>query len=421
MEAQQLRAYVRRRLVGSICRALALPLLIGIVALATGCGSSGTATAHHAAALTTRSTATAPASDVNASTASPQLLYCLDVGSGSELVALSQELERIAVVPVASFADACNQDSTIYSYSTDLSKQATANGSTDTGGGDIQTTEAGYLPTNDAAFVNLSGQASNSSYTENVVANTNPYFDPKTGELWWIRESHLWSVPVSGGSPRQHGLAPDYGNGISEAFLPNGDPIPRALASAPDGKLLAAYPKEGAKLAVGMPSAFTASCLNKAFDAGDGGGYDFTRSPCPGLLAVSYKATPNRSPCEKFVGFVSDSRFVCAASTESGTRFDLIGLTISGSSATAKYLTTLTPPTQMTLHGSQVSPDGKTLWYWATRNAMESGSQTNLYVVPTTAVTTNPKPASLTRSELLTANGDVIGWRWNGHLLAAIY
>jgi hypothetical protein len=390
---------------GPVAVAAAMALL-GSVAVLAGCGGSSQPTV---AVSSTATVASTTQSMTSTQPSVPELLYCVEtsgVTAGSEVEALTYEAAHVAGRPIASFATACGEGTNVYSYAPDISKQATTSseGATD---GSVM---AGYLPAG-GGFVNLSGHEG-SAYGDTAVHDADPFIDPKTEELWWIREEHqVWSAPLSGeGQARPHGRAPDYGNGSISGFNPNGEPLPLPLSMSPDGALAAAV--SGSRVAVGQPHVFTAACLDRAFAAGDGEYYDFQRSPCPGITEVAYA---NPADCTAFVGFVSNRSFICETGAErSGFALTLLSLSFRAGRAIASPRLTLAPPMHQVLQDIEVSPDGKDVWFVGVRHPLEDNTESSLYVLPTSTPTRRPAPVTVIPEDLLTTNGQVVGWRWQG-------
>ncbi len=310
----------------------------------------------------------------------------------------------MTVTPLSTFSNVSEKTCAV---SPDLTKLAEISETSD--GSKV----VGYLPTG-GNFVNLSGHDSN-SYSDTPITDENPMFNPTTGELWWTREKYMWSSDVSGGTPEDHGA------GLLGAFTTAGEPLPYSVSTSPDGSIGAIEkPLEdlnGLGLAIGKSNALTASCQNRAGKGGNEIPAVITFvSQCPGVASIVLP----EATCRFFTGFVSDSAFVCRTSDNGGERerFDRLAFKIEGHKVKIVSDITLTPPTQMKLEASVISPDGKTLWYFGIRNTSTSApsEQASLYVIPTNTPTSEPAPVSLTPETALTATPQLAGWRWHGHL-----
>jgi hypothetical protein len=404
----------------------ALVLLAVMAAVAcAGCGSSGSSSSAGSASAAAReareqneqsesaahgetsSTPTVSTTTASVSTGSPELILCREEQLDSPaLLALSGGSEGVSVTTLVSFSGA--DQTTDCSISPDLTKLA------EQGGESEEFTVAGYLPASSGSFVNLSGNKGN-SYSGSSVDDERPMFNPVSGELWWTSEGHIWSAPVSGGTPQDHGA------GRLEAFSTSGEPLPDRVAPSPDGSMGAIANDtedvgdgEALGLAIGKASALTASCLNRA---GAGAAVAIIASHCPGVGSLSFPEG-NRL----FIGFVSDSAFICEDISSEGPRFDLIMFKIMGSRVKIVSDAPLTPPTTREVGWAAVSPDGKRLWYTATGGAStqespEQSTQSPLYVVSASSPTSNPSPVSVSPAGSVVSADKAIGWRWNGQWL----
>ncbi len=401
--------------------------LASLAALAlAGCGSTSSAPPSEPAAETTPATpvsttpATSAPSSASASDSPEALLYESEAGSAThQLVALGGGPEGLTATPVASFADEASDESpdlSIYTFSPDLSKQAVI--STTSDGSKV----AGYVPANGGSFVNLSGHESG-SYSDTPVIDEDPLFNPASGELWWTSAHHLWSSAVSEGTPHDHGV------GSLGAFNAAGAPVPASLALSPDGRLTAIEntATESRSFVIGRSRVLTASCLRPTATAEHGelpaltlDAEEIVRQ-CPGSASVTFGETA-KPACQSFAGFVSNSAFVCQTYEANSRGFELLTFKIIGSTVKIVHSMSLAPPTQMTLHESQVAPDGKSLWYVGVRNepSADPPEQTSLYVIPTNSATSEPTLVSLTPATAISQDDQIIGWRWHGHLLPAI-
>lgn len=380
--------------------ALALVSLV-----ATGCGSSAapstsTASAKPAAAstasLAAKTTPSTPASS------SPELIVCEEEPGSRvvELSALSGGAEGVSARSVASFSDVSEKTCAL---SPDLSKLAELSETSDS------SKVAGYLPAGGGSFVNLSGHNSN-SYSNTAVIDVGPLFSPTSGDLWWMAQEgsgfSLWSAPAAGGAPENHGAAQLGGNLVD--FTPTGEPIAVSLARSPDGTLAAFTTKEvlheeGIELTIGRASALTADCVHSNHGCG--------------LAQVPFlEGAQSSVACQTFIGFVSNSAVVCQNNENGLQRFDRLDFRLAGRAVKVTDDTPLTPSTQMLIGGVVVSPDGKTLWYTASREASETqpSAETHLYIVPTEEPTSEPSPVSVT-PEVSLATIIMAGWRWHGH------
>jgi hypothetical protein len=417
-------------------RLLALSGLILITLLIAGCGGSGTPAVAHANASTTgtalatplSTTPTTSASTTSASTSTgpPEAIFYQNESDSGQLAAMSGAPGGLSVTPLASFSEESSDESPgldIYTFSPDLSKQAAI--ATTSDGSKV----AGYIPAGGGSFVNLSGHDSN-GYSDAPVTDEAPQFNPASGELWWTSGKHVWSAAVSGGSPQDHGV------GSFVAFNASGEPVASSLATSPDGTLTAiednpmAIEDNGAQnstFVIGKSSVLTPSCQQPAstgkpteFPALALNAEAIVRK-CPGSASVTF-AENTKPSCQSFIGFVSDSAFVCQTYEANSRSFDLLTFKIEGNKVKVLHEASLAPPTQMDLHESAVAPDGKTLWYVGVRNASATNptEQTNLYVIPTNTLTPEPSPVSLTPQTAITGYDHLIGWRWHGHLLPAM-
>jgi hypothetical protein len=383
-------------------------VLAGLAALplaAVGCGSSGKSAATtraskaSAAAPAAKTPATKPAA--SSSTNVPELIICeADSQTSGELDAFSSRPTGVTSVLLTHFAARCSESANLYTFSSDLSKMATTSQSSD------GSTVAGYDPANNGTFVDLSGHHNN-SYSNAQVTDSNPLFNPATGELWWNSNGHMWAASASGGPPE------DEGPGEIAAFTASGEPLQpnEGLVDSPGGLQAAVRGGNngtgGPSLAIAKPNVLTPACQKRVLDTG---------RQCPGVTMVPIDNDPNGSAC-KFTGFVSNSEFVCLVGGGGGEQFDLFS--IDSSKHRATYTMALTPPTNLKLGRGYVSPDGKTLWYTGIHEDPEETAQEqlHLFVVPTDSYSAEPSPAAVTAPESLNSNGAVIAWRWHGHLL----
>jgi hypothetical protein len=377
-----------------------LALLAATVTWAlAACGSSG-ASSSTASALAARvareqnepteETSTPGSTSTTTTTASssesPELLLCAsEPGSTTrQVLALSGGSGGVSASPLASFPNASESTCAV---SPDLTKLAEISETSD------GSTVAGYVPTGGGSFVNLSGHNSG-SYSDTPVKDEHPMFDPVTGDLWWTSNEHSWSVPVTGGTPHEHGT------GLFGGFGPAGEPAGAQVLTSPDGSLggtanidvvEAAY---DLRVTIGKARTLTA-CAGQ--------------DQCPGEASITLPASAHT-----LAGFVSDSAMVCQVYGSGGEQFNLISFKIVGRSIKVVREVSLTPPTQMKLGAALLSPDGKTLWYIGARSGSEQGS---LYVVPTSTPTAEPSPVSITPTSSLTTTDQMIGWRWHGRVV----
>lgn len=391
------------------CRGTALLLCLALATLLViGCGgASRPVAASHASTYASDTVSTAATTTPTASSASPELIVCQEEpGSRAiQLDALSGDAEGVTVAPVASFS---NLSEKTCSVSPDLTKLAELSETSD--GSKL----AGYVPAGGGGFVNLSGHDSN-SYSDTPVEDQDPLFNPVTGELWWMVNENggdsLWSAPTTGGSLHDHG--PNRLGGNLAAFTAAGEPLASSMPTSPDGSLTAVNSDaeldvSGDQLTIGKSSAFAASCHDNVTD-------------CPGAASITFSEPSYQSSvaCESFIGFASDSAFICRVNDNGRERFDRLSFKLEGHQLKIISDVPLTPPTQMALGGVRVSADGKTLWYIATRQATPGDSneqQANLYVIRTDTPTPEPAPAVLTPAIPL-ATITMAGWRLHGQFI----
>jgi hypothetical protein len=324
------------------------------------------------------------------------------------LVALSDSPTGVTVTSLNTFSNVLEKTCNV---SSDLSKLAQLSEPSD--GSKL----AGYLPAGGGSFVNLSGHNSN-SYSDTPVTDAGPLFGPGTGELWWTIGDQVWSSVETDGTPEYHGT------GSVGGFSATGEPLPSPVPTSPNGSIgaidtpdeeLPGQARIGVGLAIGKPAALNAACQNRARRAGKETLTVATfAEQCPGIASVILPETT----CKLFVGFVSASAFVCQVDSDGNERFDHLSFKTTGHTVKIVSEMPLTPPTQMYLNAVEVSPDGQTLWYTATRRATPPGQteQTSLYIVPTRTPTAEPMPVSLTPQISLEAI-TVAGWRWHGQFL----
>lgn len=395
---------------------LLLSLLASLIAV--GCGGTSKPVA--------ATNASAPASDTSSAVSvatttpppaatSPELILCQEEPSSLviQLAALSGGPEGVTVTPLSTFSNVLEKTCIV---SPDLTKLAQLSEPSD--GSKL----AGYLPAGGGSFVNLSGHDS-SSYSDTPVTDESPLFNPATGELWWTTDGQVWSSAVSGGTPEYHDT------GSVGAFSADGEPLPYPVPTSPDGSIgaiekpneeLSGQSGSGLGLVIGKPSVLDAACQNRAGHAGKETLTVATYvEQCPGVASVVLPETT----CKFFIGFVSASAFVCQTDDDGNERFDRLSFKLDGHTIKIRSDMPLTPPTQMYLdvahEAAQVAPDGRTLWYTATRRATptETSEQTTLYVIPTGTPTVEPAPVSLTPEIAVTTSTAMAGWRWRGKFL----
>jgi hypothetical protein len=381
-------------------------MTLAVAALVGGCGGSTTASQSTVAASAAQTSAATAATTTAPQSTSPELIVCEEETASRDapVSALSGGPEGVTMTPVTTFSGLTAEGCVL---SPDLSKFAEISDASD--GSKV----AGYLPAGGGAFVNLSGHNSN-GYSDTPVIDMDPVFNPMTGDLWWTEESgnsdRLWSAHTAGSAPVDQGSANLGGN--LAGFTASGEPVAVALVSSPDGSLAAFTTKEvwhedGIALEIGSAKALTASC---------------TRHPTGcGLAEIQFlEGDESPPPCETFLGFASDTAIVCQNEPNGTKRFDRLEFQRAGKKIKVTSDAPLTPPTQMLIGGVRISPDGKTLWYTATRQASqtESSPEAHLYIVSTGRSTAEPSPVSL-QPEMSLSSIIMAGWRWHGHFSSA--
>jgi hypothetical protein len=253
---------------------------------------------------------------------------------------------------------------------------------------------------------------------------------PSTGDLWWTTASEtddagtLYYSPVSNGAPTE---ASSVSPGVLGGFTPSGQPSPYNVAASPSGSSLAVIfsapingnDVNGDDIVIGSPASLTGACLQAAYNAsGTSIGAsvsiaDVVQS-CPGVAGAEL-------PCAGFVGLVSDTLAAC---TTANNALETVPFSTSGSVITFGTAQQLTPPTQQTISSVELSPDGKTIWFIAQQ---QSGSEAEVYQVPTSTPTENPQGFNVTLStpsgvewEGVTStlgNAGAVGWYWKGKFI----
>lgn len=301
---------------------------------------------------------------------------------------------RMPLLTVGTDCPSYGDDDSVYLYSPNLTEVAGTSSESD--GSNV----AGYFVGPGGAFVNLSGHSSK-VFTDMVVDDQTPIFDPVTGDLWWSRGNEMWSAPLHGGSARPEGP------GMVAGFTPQGAPLRVPLVSSPDGSISATYADNTwgtlvptpVDITLGPTTASTTKCTESTLGA----------SACPNV------ATLEPANCFDFDGFVSDKSFVCF----DGEHYDLETFTLDGTTATVTGSLQLTPNTSLSIEGGLVDPSGKRLWFTDRGGA--------LYVIPTTSPTAEPTPTSVSVGQqtmggsAFAAGGFVVGWCWNGKMQPAAY
>ncbi|MGH3631673.1 MAG: hypothetical protein ACRDRL_30080 [Sciscionella sp.] len=255
--------------------------------------------------------------------------------------------------------------------------------------------QAGYVPVNAAQvstadFVDASGN-NPTGFSNTTVQDSQVLFNPATGQLWWQRNGHILSntVPPSD-------MPVDHGPGYLYTFTPDGQPMPVPYFDSPSGKeraIITAGDGYTRTFNYGPISALTPRCLEAAGIQADGTG--------AGQTVCGAQVSTDAASCG-FSGWVNDTTIVCDQETnDADTAIEARSLTASGSLGPP---TDLTPATNQTINDALVTPDGRTVLFFAT-----GAAGTSLYAVPTDGshATTDPTPLAHWNNA---GQAAIVGW-----------
>ena len=240
---------------------------------------------------------------------------------------------------------------------------------------------------------------------------------PLGGGSYW---GELYDAPLSGGAPS------DDGQGSLAAFTPSGQPSPVSVYASPSGNLITVangnngYGANSQVFYVGSPAQMTGQCLEANYQNNnnglgpDTGNYNTT---CSGIAQ-------GQLPSATFLGLISDTEAACELGNSS---FVSVPFSISGTTVSFGNPVQLAPSTNQTVSDPMLSPDGQTIWFFATQ---PSGSGASVYEVSTSTPTSNPQgytPSVSTSSgtEPVTgftggdlSSGSILGWYWKGQFVS---
>lgn len=390
----------------SVRRVHRLLLMAVALVILAGCGTAPS-TASAPARVGSSSTVTRPATSTAAHPSGELLAVICVLGQGWTTIGLSGQQSTTPLnptgdcdrYPAGTIAANNPPTASLYALSPDgryralwsnPSGQINVNGGPSPGG-----QQAGYLPvasqdpTND--FVDASGNNPN-GFSNTTVQDSQVLFNPATGQLWWQRGGHLLSTTVPPGA-----TPVDHGPGYLYTFTPAGQPMPVPYYDSPSGRMRAivtAGTGDTSTVNVGPVTALTPICLQQAGIQADGtnAGQTFCGAP----------ASADAAGCG-FSGWVNDTTVVCDKDTNNSGATAIAARSLSPSGSLGPP-TALTPATNQTIDDALVTPDGRTVLFFATGNG-----DTSLYAVPTDGshASTDPTPLGHWTN---TGQAAIVGW-----------